>query len=258
MNYFKLLFIILPILFVVSCSPNGESTRTEDATPLMVSAAISLTDALEDIKKVYQKNHNVAITFNLGGSGKLAQQIKHGAPSDVFISANQYWMDTLENEALIIEETRESVTRNRIVLISKRESNLSVSEMKDINNEKVKRIAIGNPASVPAGKYAKQTLKSLHLWESIEDRLVYAKDVRQVLTYVETGNAELGFVYASDALLSDEVQVVATAKPTTHDPIIYPAAVIAGTKQKEAAKTFVEFLKTEKAQEIFKKYGFKK
>src|SRR5690606_7964798 len=126
----------------------------------------------------------------------------------------------------------------------------------DIDTDDVEQVAIGHPESVPAGMYTEEILKKLGKWDQMEDKLVLAKDVRQVLTYVETGNVDIGFVYASDALISNKVKVIAKASSSWHEPIIYPAAVIADTDYKEEATAFTTFMKTEEAQEIFKKYGF--
>lgn len=270
---FTLLFLIIS-LFVVGCSANTEDEGadvedTEERTDkeatenegepveLMVSAAVSLTDALYDIQEAYEKENNVKLTFNLAGSGTLAQQIEQGAPADVFISANQDWMDTLEDKDLITDETREEVTGNSIVLITQEDSDIEYNSFEDISADDVDQIAIGNPESVPAGNYTKQTLKSIELWDDLEDEVILAKDVRQVLTYVESGNASIGFVYESDALTSDKVKILAKSDPEWHDPIIYPGAVVADTKHEEAATDFFNYMLSDEAQSILEKYGFK-
>jgi molybdate transport system substrate-binding protein len=126
----------------------------------------------------------------------------------------------------------------------------------DFMSDRVSRIAIGEPESVPAGRYAKESLISLNLFDNLQSKLVFAKDVRQVLSYVETGNVDAGLVYATDANVSDRVQVVSMAPSDTHSPIIYPVSVVADSRQVEAAQTFVEFLSSEPAIEIFESYGF--
>lgn len=270
---FALLFLIVS-LFVVGCSDNTvdesvdaeateentEAEATEDEgepVELMVSAAVSLTDALEDIQEVYEEENNVELTFNLAGSGTLAQQIQQGAPADVFISANQDWMDTLEDEDLIIEGTRADVTGNSIVLITQDDSDIDYSSFEDISADDLDQIAVGNPESVPAGNYTKQTLNSIDLWDELEEEIILAKDVRQVLTYVESGNADIGFVYESDALTSDKVKILANSDPEWHDSIIYPGAVIADTKHEDEATDFFNYMLTDEAQNVLKEYGFK-
>ncbi|MHA6260312.1 molybdate ABC transporter substrate-binding protein [Sporosarcina sp. CAU 1771] len=246
------------ILLALSLSLIGCTGKKEEKVEIMVSAAVSLTDALKDIKELYEKDHAVELTYNLQGSGSLAQQIQQGAPVDVFISANQKWMDTLEDEELIITATRQDVTGNKLVLITGLSSGITYSSVKDISAEDIAQIAIGNPESVPAGTYAEQVLKKLSKWEELEDKLVLAKDVRQVLTYVETGNVDIGFVYESDALSSNKIQILATAEDGTHDPVIYPGAVLVDTKQEKEATKFLVFMASEQAQKILENYGFRK
>lgn len=253
----KIMIILLLCMSILFIGCSDKNTSKEKVT-LTISAAVSLTDALEEIKEIYEKNNSVELTFNLGGSGTLAQQIQQGAPTDVFISANQQWMDTLEEEDLINTSTRSDVTGNNLVLITQKSSSIAYQSFSEIASEDVEKVAIGNPESVPAGKYTEEILHNLNLWDELEDKLVYAKDVRQVLTYVETGNTEIGFVYESDALSSDDIKILATAEKGLHEPIIYPMAVIDDTKHTEEAADFVLFMKTDEAQEILAKHGFRK
>ncbi|HLR52892.1 MAG TPA: molybdate ABC transporter substrate-binding protein [Candidatus Avamphibacillus sp.] len=246
-------------IFISACGnkvPANEEVEYEKE--LTISAAISLTDALNEVKDLYQANNNTKLTFNFGGSGTLTQQIQQGAPVDIFISANQDWMNKLEQEELILTETREKVTMNRIVLISNQSADFDYESFEDISASDFDQIAIGNPESVPAGKYTEQILHSIDLWDKLKDKLILAKDVRQVLTYVESGNTDLGFVYESDARLSDQINVLAIAKEEWHDPIIYPGAVLKDSTNQEEATSFLKFLQTDKTQAIFEKYGFKK
>lgn len=256
---FTLLLIVS--LFMTACSNENTANATKEnslsePTKLTISAAVSLTDALEEIQSLYEKENNVELTFNLGGSGTLAQQILQGAPVDVFISANEKWMDTVEDEEQIMPTTRNDVTGNKIVLIAQKDSPLHYASFKDISLDEVDQIAIGNPESVPAGSYTEQILTHIDLWDALESSFVYAKDVRQVLTYVESGNTDIGFVYESDARTSDTIKILANAEQDWHEPIIYPGAVLADTKNKEEATAFLQYLDTEEAQDIFKKYGF--
>jgi len=261
-NKLKFLLVSLALLFAISgCSKelkDDENTAKEPAekVDLMVSAAISLTDALEEIKAVYEDDHHVELTFNLGGSGSLAQQIRQGAPVDVFISANEEWMDSLEDEEYIVETTRKDITGNKVVLIAGKDSEINYDSVNQIKAEDVEQIAIGNPESTPVGTYTSQILQNLKLWDELESKFVLAKDVRQVLTYVETGNVDIGFVYESDALTSNRIKILATADQNTYDPVIYPATVLKNTQYTKEATDFVSFLSTDQAQQIFKKYGF--
>ena len=254
-----LILLLVFSILVAACGNKEKDVTTSDETvKLMISAAISLTDALEEIQALYEDENNVELSFNLGGSGSLAQQIQQGAPVDVFISANQEWMDTLEGADLIIGATREDITGNKLALITGKVSPIDYESIDKISAEDIDQISIGNPESVPAGMYSEQLLNKLDMWDSLKDKLVLAKDVRQVLTYVETGNVDIGFIYESDALTSDGIKVLATAEDGSHDPIIYPATVLKDTKHKKEASDFVTFMASDKAQEILVKHGFRK
>ena len=224
-------------------------------TTLTVSAAASLKDALVDTETAYKQGHGkIAFANNFGSSGTLAAQIDQGAPVDVFISAASKPMDDLTASGLIIAGTCRNLLRNTLVLIAPLNSQLH--DFQGLTDKSIRLIALGDPTSVPAGQYGKQTLSSFHLWERLSAKFVLGKDVRQVLTYVETGNADAGLVYATDAQASWKVRVVATAPESTHDPIVYPVAVVKGSRNEEASRRFVEFLRTPIAQAIFVKHGF--
>lgn len=246
------LLLLIFFLLLTGCS----QTNNESNNSLRISAAISLTDALAEIKEVYEKENDVSIIYTLAGSGTLARQIEQGAPVDLFISANVDWMDELEEQQLIQPDTREIVAKNNLVLIAHKDSSLSERSISELLRDSSLTIAIGNPDSVPVGKYTKEALISLNKWEELEDQFVFAKDVRQVLAYVETGNAELGFVYYSDTLQSNNTIVVSEIDKINYEEIVYPAAIVKDTKKEEAAKNFLTFLQSDKARAIFKKYGF--
>lgn len=250
--------MFMSIFVLISLLISGCANSTTETIEMNISAAVSLTDALEEIKTIYEKDHNVKLTYILGGSGKLAQQIQQGAPVDVFLSANQDWMDMLEKENLLINETRADITGNKIVLITGTDSSISYDSIEDIKASELQQVAIGNPESVPAGQYSEQLLNNLDLWAELKDKIVFAQDVRQVLTYVETGNVDIGFVYESDAISSTSVKILASADSSLHDSIIYPAAVLKDTKHEKEASNFVKFMASEKAQEILERHGFRK
>lgn len=260
------IFIIPLILLLIStgCSQNNakdgsERANTLEPTELMISAAASLTDALNEMKQVYEKEHKtVDLLFNFGGSGKLATQIEQGAPTDLFLSADQKSMDNLQKKSLVKADSRVNFTGNKIVLVAEKNNGISITSIKDIEPNTLSQIAIGEPESVPAGKYAKEALESLGKWNEVQDKLVFAKDVRQVLTYVESGNADIGFVYSSDANASDKVKVLAEADTSIHTPIVYPAAIVADSKNQTEAQQFIDFLHSDVGQSILEKYGFVK
>ena len=238
-------------------APLPTSTTQAPAIELNVSAASSLTDAIAEINKLYmQENKNITITTSFGSSGTLQKQIEQGAPSDVFISAGAKQMDALQTKNLIINETRVSLLKNVVVLVIPNNSTVSISFFADLTKDAVKKIAIGDPASVPAGDYGTQALKLLGIYDQVKSKLILCTDVRQVLSYVEAGNVEAGLVYSTDAATSAKVKIVANAPAEINDNIIYPGAVIKATKNADAAKAYLAFLSGGEAKAIFEKYGF--
>lgn len=223
---------------------------------LTVSAAISLKDALDEIGPLFTaQQSSVALHFNLGASGTLQQQIQQGAPVDVYISASPDQMDALAKQNMLLEGTRAELVRNTIVLIVPAGAS-HISGFKDLLDADVKFVAIGEPQTVPAGKYAQEVLTHLGLYDSLKPKFVLAKDVRQVLTYVASGNADAGIVYATDGKTTSQVRVVAVAPEDSHSPVVYPVAVLKNSKNASAAKAFLAFLLSPKAQAVFQKFGF--
>jgi len=224
--------------------------------PLIVSAAISLKDALEEIKPIYQKIHqNVEIIYNFSSSGSLQQQIEQGAPVDVFISAANQPMDALESKKLLLGGTRQPLLTNQLVLVTpKNEKN--VKKIQDLTQTNISRIAMGEPHSVPVGRYAEEVMNFYKILDRIQSKIIYAKNVRQVLSYVETGNVNAGFVYLSDAKTSGEIRLVEVFPKNSHTPIVYPIAVLRDSKNPQIAKEFSQFLLNDSAKQVFNKYGF--
>ncbi len=245
--FFLLSLIITIILFnkTVITTPNN----------LTISAAISLKDALEEVKTLYsQTQPNIQINYNFGSSGSLQQQIIQGAPVDIFISAAKKQLDILETQNLILPETRINLLSNQLVLITS--NNSKIQQIKDLTLPEIKRIALGEIKSVPVGEYAKQSLDYYQMFNQIKSKIVYAKDVRQVLNYVVTENVDAGFVYITDAKTSKQVKIVLILPDKSHKPIIYPMAIIKNTKNLQIAKDFSKFLQGNISKQIFKKYGF--
>jgi molybdate transport system substrate-binding protein len=225
-------------------------------TNLLVSAAASLKDVMEEIKPLYQKtNPNVALTFNFGASGALLQQIEQGAPADIFVSAAKRQMDFLEQKGALAPGTRTNLANNKLVLIAPNSSK-AVTGFTSLKKPEIKRIAMGEPRSVPAGQYAQQVLEKLNLWKDVQSKVVYANNVRQVLAAVESGNADAGLVYTTDARISKKVKVVVAAKEAYHSPIVYPMAVLKRSRNVAAARAFVRYLSGTEAKRILRKYGF--
>ena len=242
--------IALLALAIASCGrPDGPMTLT-------VSVAASLQNAMNELAPLYERSQpGVKLIFNFGGSGALAQQIESGAPADVFLSAAPKPMDVLASKGLILPDTRRDLLHNQLVLIVSRDSP-GPDSFQALAGDKVKLIALGDPSSVPAGDYGRQVLETLGIWASVQPKLVLAKDVRQVLSYVETGNVEAGIVYATDARESEKVLVAATAPAGSHAPIVYPVAVTRDSHDAAAARAFVAYLAGRDAGAVFTRHGF--
>lgn len=240
-------------LFGIGFAAAAPQSKTE----IIVSAAISLKDALDEVTHLYgTANPNVSIKTNYGASGTLEIQIEQGAPVDVFVSAAPKQMDALDAKGLLLGGTRKDLLRNEIVLIVPADSSLQIASFQDLTHADVKHVALGEPTTVPAGQYAKEVLTNLGIYDAVNSKAVLAKDVRQVLTYVETGNADAGIVYTTDALSSSKVKVVARAPEKSHSPVIYPVAAIKSSKNPAAAREFTNFLSRPQARAVFQKYGF--
>lgn len=249
----KLASAFLLLLLVEGCRPQS------DTETLTISVAASATDVMNAIAPKFEQKHpNINISYNFAASGTLQQQIEQGAPVDIFLSAGVQPMEKLSNKRLIIEESRYNLLGNKMVLIvPKSEINSLVHNFQELITSEIKRIAIGDPNSVPAGNYGKSVLTSLGVYETLKPKFVFGKDVRQVLTYVETGNADAGLVYQTDAKSSQQVKVVAIAPTESHPPIVYPIALIEGTDHLRSAQQFLTFLKQPSIQAIFESYGFR-
>lgn len=246
-------FVFLFTMFLAglaACSAKGPIT-------LNVSAAASLTGALKEINTLYTaRNPNVAITPNYASSGILQTQILNGAPVDVFISAAAAQMDTLQKAQLIMEDTRRDLLNNKVVLIVPVDSTLGISSFKDLVGDTVKKVAIGDPKSVPAGTYGQQAFDEFGITSRVQPKLILGSDVRQILSYVESGNVDAGIVYLTDAKNSGNVKVVANAPDEINAKVVYPVAIVKGSRNTEAARDYLNFLFSDSCRAVFEKYGF--
>jgi len=233
------------------------SAKTTSAkTELYVLAAASLTDVLGEIGENYKKeNPDVTLTFSFDSSGKLKTQIEQGAPCDVFISAAKKQMTALTEENIVDKGDVSELLENKVVLIKPKGSSLDIKSFDDTATDKVKMVAIGNE-DVPVGAYTKTIYQNLGLWDKIEAKANLATNVRQVLDWVATKNADCGVVYATDAAIEPKVEVVCEAPQGSCDKVIYPQGVIKASKNYDEAKKFTEYLKTDEAKKVFEKYGF--
>ncbi|OIK10781.1 molybdate ABC transporter substrate-binding protein [Bacillus sp. MUM 116] len=261
-----LFFTMMLFLLALSGCATKEQTKkpaeqkqaaSEKKVELTISAAASLQNALTDIKAEFAKEHpNVTVNYNFGASGALQQQISQGAPVDLFFSAAEDKFQKLVQGGLIEKKNGTDLVGNDLVLVVPKDSTKGIKTFEDLT--KADKVALGTPESVPAGKYGKETLDKLNVWKSIEGKVVYGKDVRQVLTYVETNNVDAGIVYKTDALTSQKVKIVATAMEDTHDPIVYPVGVIKNSAHPKEAQLFYNYLQNEQSMKTLEKYGFKK
>jgi molybdate transport system substrate-binding protein len=226
------------------------------AAELTVCAAASLNNAFVDVGKAYEKtNPGDKVLFNFGASGSLLQQISRGAPVDVFASADLETMDRAEKQNLIVRDSRGNFASNRLVLIVPSGGAVSLSRLEDLQGGAVQRIGVGIPDSVPVGRYTKGVLEAASLWESLQVKMVFAQNVRQVLDYVARGEVDAGFVYATDARQAAAKVRTAFDVPL-QKPILYPVAVVKGNGNERAARRFVAFVQSPAGQAVLGRYGF--
>lgn len=263
------LVIVIFGIFILVASPNTE----ERQTTITVSAASSLTEAFTAIAREYEAaNPGTKVELNLAGSGTLRTQIESGAPVDVFASASEKDMDILSEKNLIEENSRKDFAANTLVMvIPKNSGSKSLKNLKDLTAEGVEKIAVGNPESAPVGEYTKQALETAGVWNKIENKVVFAENVKQVLTYVETGEVDAGFVYVTDAESGKKSLYEIAYIVPVNEPISYPIAVVKSSENKdeiqneekseeenkEKAQEFVDFVTGNRGQEILTEYGFK-
>ena len=246
------------LLAAASALVIGCAAGTASAAELVVSAAASLTNAFRDLGKAFEAaNPGNTVIFNFAASDVLLAQIAKGAPADVFASADQDAMDKAVAQGVIATPTRRDFVRNRLVLIAPSDSKIAITGLASLAAGDIKHIAIGNPASVPVGRYTKGVLEKAGTWASLEPKFVNATSVRQALDYVARGEAEAGFVYSTDAaIMNDKVKVA--AEVPTEKPILYPIAMVKDSKNATLAQSFLQFLASQGAQATLTSYGFGK
>ena len=247
-----LLLVVVGLLLLTGCQ------KKDEPSTINVFAAVGLQDVLEELKTVYIKEHpTVAIQYNFGSAGSLQQQIEQGAAADIFIPASPKHMEKLISEDLVLTDTKVNLLKNKVVLIVPSDNN-AITSFEDLTKKSVTKIGIGDPTSVPVGVYAMEVLNYYNLFEKIESKLVNGKDVREVLSWVETKNAEAGVVYETEANIAEGVKVVATAPEDSHKPVTFPAAVLKDAQNQQGAKDFLNYLKGDEAKAKFEKFGFTK
>lgn len=228
------------------------------AGDITVSAAASLTDAMNDAKVAFEKAHpGSTVTLNLASSGALYRQLAQGAPADVFLSANPKWMNKAVEDKIIDPATRVNFAKNALVLAVPKGNPAKVSAAQDLTKASITRIGIGTPETVPAGQYAKGSLTSMGLWDKLTGKYIFAENVRQVLDYLARGEVDCGFVYATDAKSREDGVDVITDMPL-EKPVTYPGAVVATSADKPLAQAFMDFLLSDQGQSILGAHGFRR
>ena len=252
------LFAALVLLIAGTAAPSAPAADATSERPLLVFAAASLTDVLQDLAPAFEHASGRRLKFSFAASSVLARQVEAGAPADVFFGADTDWMDYLQARNLLQPATRVNLLGNRLVLIAPAGSAVQLriepgfALAAALGHDG--RLSTGDPDSVPVGRYARSALTTLGVWNQVADRLVRADNVRTALMFVERGEAPLGIVYASDALGDPRVRVVDTFPAASHPPIVYPVALTA-TASAGAAR-FIDFLRGAEARAAFKRYGF--
>lgn len=261
-----LLVTILSVTILFGCKTKDSDAPGDDAVvdtqpkekvELLVSAAASLTDVMGELKEEYKAvGPETDLNFTFGSSGSLQAQIEEGAPVDIFMSAAQKQMTALKEGSLMLDDTIKTLLVNKVVLIIPKDSDLKISSFEDLGDKNIKKVAIGDPGNVPVGQYSEEIFAHLDLKDKIKSKLVLGNDVRSVLTWVENGEVDCGIVYATDAFTTDKVTIVTEAPDGSHKEVTYPVGVVKDSKHPDESKAFLDFLSTEKAASIFKKYGF--
>ena len=246
----------LAVLSIFLALPGAKTAAAAEKKEITVAAAASLTNAFTALQQKFEATHpGVTVRCSFAASNTLLRQMESGAPVDVFASADQATMDKAAAGGFILPETRANFVANGLVLIVPKDAQVRPSTPQGLRNEGVKKIAIGNPDSVPAGRYTREALMNAGEWEALAPKYILGQSVRQVLDYVSRGEADAGFVYSSDAVIAaDKVRVMAVMQG--HTPILYPVAVLKGSANPAIAKEFAAFVRSPEGQAVLKEYGF--
>ena len=222
---------------------------------LLVFAATSLTDAMAEAAAEFEATHGTKVEVSYGPSRALAQQIARGANPDVYVAAGQPPMDFLQEGGHIADGGAVRLLSNKIVLITGRDAP-SIGGISELADADLNRVAMPDPEIAPAGNYARTALQNLGLWEQMLPRIVFANDVRATLSYVQTGNADAGFLYQTDAANAEDITVLDIVPTDSYPDVVYPAAVMRSTDNAQGAEAMLEFLQSDAGREIFRRHGF--
>ena len=244
------------VLVVAAVGPalTGCGSPANERDGILVFAAASLTDVLHEIGELYEEDTGRVVSFSYSGSQTLAQQIASGAPADLFISAGRFPLDYLIDQGAVGPDV-EPLLANSLVVIT-RAGEDGITSVAELATDRVERVAVADPDLAPAGRYAEEALTHLGLWRDIQDKLVYGNDVRVTMTYVESGNADVGLVYETDARNARKLEVRRIVPRDSYSPIAYLAAVVERSEKKRSAGEFTSFLKGDSAAALFRKHGF--
>jgi molybdate transport system substrate-binding protein len=251
LKFVSLIGLLLPL--AASSSVPGQSDPSPRET-ILVFAAASTTNALDEIRQAFQQRTGICVQSSYASSGTLAQQIVNGAQADVFLSADEKWAEYLTKQELASRQ--QNLLANRLVVVVPADSQLQLQRVEDLTAGEIKHLAMGDPDGVPAGEYGRQALTELRLWERLKGKVVSAEDVRHALVFVETGAAEVGIVYATDAAISKKVKVALEIPPRLSSPIRYPVVLLTQGANKPAAVQFYDYLRSPAAGAVFRKHGF--
>jgi len=235
----------------------AQDTENGEAVELTILAAASLTDVCNEIKTEYEAAHpNVTLNFSYGASGALQTQIEEGAPADLFFSAATKQMTALNDEGLMDSDSIVKLLENKIVLIVPEGRDKDITSFEDVATDKVGMIGLGEPGSVPVGQYSEEIFTSLGIWDTVKTKANYGSDVRTVLSWVETGAVDCGVVYATDAYVGENIEIVCEAPAGSCKQVIYPVGIVKASEHADVAAEFLAYLQTDHTMQKFESYGF--
>lgn len=247
--------IVLMVFTLMSCnSSKGTGQAPAKKKEITVAAASSLTNAFKEVGAAFEKANNCTVTFSFGATGTLSEQIKNGAPFDVFAAADESTIEKLDKEGQLVSDTKQPYAVGRLGIATLKDSKIEVKTIEDLLKPEIKKIAIANIETAPYGKAAKQAMEKAGLWDKLEPKLVYGKNISDTLALVTTGNAEAGFISLS--LKDDQKLNFSLIDSKMHEPIRQAIAVTKNAKEEELGRKFIEFVKSLDGQKIMSKYGF--
>lgn len=258
---FQGLITLLLVVLFTGCASDVEQTAQNSDNQLVVFAAASLQDVIREVGQAFEDSLSVNLTYNFAASNVLARQLVAAPKADIYISANEQWMDYVQDAGMLIDNSRHTILSNQLVVIGNRDVQWNVDRPEDLTSLDYRYLSLGNPEAVPAGRYAKAWLESISmdgvtLWSLLNDRVVPGPDVRAALGLVEAQSDIIGIVYRTDASVSEEVEILYRVPLEKGPPIRYTAAAVRGRSVRQTALRFLEFLESSEAKETFQKFGF--